>query len=83
MTNRRKSWLKLKRIKKKLKSKPCMDCSKKYPHYVMDFDHRKPTQKKFDVSDLRCGIKRLLAEIAKCDLVCANCHRERSHKRQK
>jgi len=28
------------------------------------------------------GIERLKAEIAKCDVVCANCHRERTHKRR-
>jgi hypothetical protein len=62
------------------KDRPCLDCGGQYPHYMMDFDHRDPTTKEFNVGN---GTGRseqtLLAEIAKCDLVCANCHRERTH----
>ncbi len=60
---------------------PCYDCGIQYPHYVMDFDHRDPKTKEFNVSGaFRRGMsnKRLEAEIAKCDLVCSNCHRERT-----
>lgn len=62
------------------KNKPCMDCGESYPYYVMDFDHRDPAEKEFNVSVLRrgWGKDRILAEIQKCDLVCANCHRERT-----
>jgi hypothetical protein len=57
-----------------------MDCKKKYPPYVMDFDHRDRSEKAFEVGrGLYVSIKRLLIEIAKCDVVCANCHRERTH----
>lgn len=58
-----------------LKSKPCMDCRRKYPPYVMQFDHRDPKQKRFQVAMMVTRpIPVILAEIAKCDLVCANCH---------
>lgn len=61
------------------KDKPCADCGVQYPHYVMDFDHL--TDKSFNIG--RDGAKgtmeRLLKEIAKCEVVCANCHRERTH----
>lgn len=63
-------------------SKPCADCGRRYPHYVMDFDHRDPTTKKFNIGHLSrdvAGEKAILDEIAKCDLVCSNCHRERTH----
>jgi hypothetical protein len=66
----------------RLKSDPCMDCGKNFPHYVMDFDHRDPAIKRKDVSAL---VKRMvtwgsvLEEIAKCDLVCACCHRLRTY----
>jgi hypothetical protein len=66
----------------KLKSVPCADCHKKYPFYVMDFDHVRG-KKKFIMG--RCGNlkwKRVLKEIAKCDVVCANCHRTRTYKRR-
>lgn len=65
----------------KLKDKPCVDCGKSYPPYVMHFDHLK--DKEFNVSQgyrLK-GHKAVLLEIEKCDLVCANCHAERTHRR--
>lgn len=67
----------------KLKSRPCLDCKRRYPPYVMDFDHVKG-RKSFQVSIARrlwVSVARILKEIAKCELVCANCHRERTHKR--
>lgn len=65
-------------IVNKAKDKPCADCGKRYPPYVMDLDHR--GDKFTDVSKMKSySIQRLLAEIAKCDVVCANCHRERTH----
>ena len=68
------------------KDKPCMDCGNRYPPICMDFDHipeRGP--KLFNVS-VAAGklllMKKLAAEIAKCDVVCANCHRLRTEKRR-
>lgn len=65
------------------KSVPCMDCGVKYPPYVMDFDHRNPKEKFLNICQMRkrrMAIKKILEEMAKCDVVCANCHRERSNK---
>lgn len=60
--------------------KPCTDCGIQYNPWVMQFDHRKPEDKIDDISKgLSWGIKKLLAEIRKCDVVCANCHAERSY----
>jgi hypothetical protein len=57
-----------------------MDCGIKYPSYVMDFDHRDPTTKLFAIgAAYSVAEKRLRDEISKCDVVCANCHRERTH----
>lgn len=66
------------------KSAACMDCGAKYPPYVMDFDHRESSDKVGGVGSMAmsCSFQRLEAEIAKCDLVCANCHRERTHRRR-
>lgn len=66
------------------KSRPCMDCGVQYPHYVMDFDHREGEIKAIEVSRLRTqgSWRRVKEEIAKCDLVCSNCHRERTHRRR-
>jgi len=67
------------------KSTPCVDCGKSYPHYVMDFDHvPERGEKKFNLSQhSRRGIswQNIGEEIIKCDVVCSNCHRERTHKR--
>ncbi len=60
--------------------KPCMDCGQTYPHYVMDFDHR--GDKKFNVShsiNAQYSFKKIQQEIDKCDLICSNCHRVRTH----
>lgn len=63
------------------KDKPCADCGKKYPHYIMDFDHIR--DKKYNVADIvkKCSMKMLLEEIDKCEVVCSNCHRERTWRR--
>ena len=62
-------------------SKSCLDCNKYYPYYVMDFDHLQ--HKDFNINYLMSTgrIGALKKEIEKCELVCSNCHRERSHKR--
>lgn len=65
------------------KNKPCKDCGKTYPSYVMDLDHCRG-QKEFTISHWKMGsldIEQLKAEIAKCDAVCSNCHRIRTHNR--
>lgn len=68
---------------RELKSKPCTDCGKTYHWFVMDFDHVRG-EKKGNVSTLlQIGksLGRLLEEVAKCDLVCSNCHRLRTWNR--
>jgi hypothetical protein len=69
-------------LMKELKSGPCVDCGVSYPYYVMHFDHI-GTDKVADVSKLLTlkAWQTVLDEIAKCELVCANCHAERTHQR--
>src|ERR1041384_953915 len=59
---------------------PCMDCGVYYPHYVMDYYHRDPNTKYKSVATLlsRSSMEVIMLEISKCDLVCSNCHRERT-----
>ena len=67
------------------KSKPCTDCNLKYPPYVMEFDHIPGKGEKIaDISRMAFdyGLSLIQEEIKKCELVCANCHRERTYKRQ-
>lgn len=65
------------------KDLPCSDCGNKYPPWVMDWDHRDGETKLSNVSRLGATKwrKAVIEEIAKCDLVCANCHRQRTHDR--
>jgi hypothetical protein len=69
----------------KIKNRPCADCGKIYPPWVMDFDHREADLKIGTVSYLTfrklLKFDKILEEIEKCDLVCANCHRERTYQR--
>lgn len=67
-----------------VKDNPCTDCGNRFPPCVMDFDHLDPKQKKFGIaSGSTYTVERLKEEIAKCELVCANCHRIRTHKRRR
>lgn len=63
---------------------PCDDCGRSFPTCSMDYDHRDAETKSFGVSyAARVGKRReaVMAEIAKCDLVCSNCHRVRTKMR--
>jgi hypothetical protein len=75
-------------IEEKLRRGSCMDCAMEVTreNYVcFDFDHRNPAEKSFNVSQKSRDVAEstLQAEFAKCDLVCANCHRLRTHKQMK
>jgi hypothetical protein len=64
------------------KDRPCADCGQSYPHYVMEFHHSDRTSKEFTIG-ARTGCvsdQRLREEIAKCIVLCSNCHQIREHK---
>jgi hypothetical protein len=63
------------------KDKPCHDCKQTYPVVVMEFDHARGEKVTTVSSMTSYPIAAVLAEIAKCDVVCANCHKLRSHAR--
>lgn len=63
----------------KQKNRPCTDCGKEYPSCVMDFDHLGDKDFTIASSKLNLSKETLAAEIAKCEVVCANCHRIRTH----
>jgi len=64
-----------------LKSGPCADCGLKFVPCQMDFDHRDPATKVKGLAQMFHWARgKILAEVAKCDLVCANCHRDRTQK---
>jgi hypothetical protein len=51
-----------------------------YPYYAMDFDHRPDEIKLYGPHRLpkEGSWIKAKAEVAKCDIVCANCHRFRT-----
>jgi hypothetical protein len=77
------SYLKRREFVRQMKSRPCADCGIQYPYYVMDFDHREGEVKKYALNNTdRMTMRAILCEIKKCDVVCSNCHRERTHRRR-
>jgi hypothetical protein len=60
----------------------CVDCKVKYPYYKLDFDHVRG-EKRDNLSRMTrwYSYDEVMEEIKKCDIVCSNCHRERTHKR--
>jgi hypothetical protein len=61
----------------------CIDCGEKYPYYMLDLDHIS-NNKSFNLSNYRShthDIEIIKAEIDKCEVVCANCHRLRTYQR--
>lgn len=68
---RRKAW-----ILEYKKTHSCK-CGESHPACI-DFHHRNPKDKKFEISDNTKGrsLKTLKEEVAKCIVLCANCHRK-------
>ncbi len=62
-----------------LATHPCVDCGETNP-YVLEFDHRGGKER--NVSEMilsgTYSIERVAAEISKCDVRCANCHRRKT-----
>jgi hypothetical protein len=65
--------------------RPCADCGQTYHPAAMQWDHLPGAEKVASVADLcrKNNRGRVLEEIAKCELVCANCHAVRTFQRQR
>lgn len=66
-----------------LKDVPCADYGGRFDSVVMDFDHVRG-KKLFNIAvavGTQKGRLKILAEIEKCEVVCANCHRLRTKER--
>ena len=63
------------------KTHPCLDCGETDP-VVLEFDHLR--DKSFDITQKLISYRwqRILDEIEKCEVVCANCHRRRTARRR-
>jgi hypothetical protein len=68
----------------KFKRGACLDCGLVIDQRTIvciDFDHRDPQDKSFTISYLmdKAHPSDIIAEMAKCDAVCRNCHAIRTH----
>jgi hypothetical protein len=61
---------------------PCTDCRQRYPYYVMEFDHAHGPKKMKVSAMTSLHMGAIIRELSKCDIVCANCHRARTHFRR-
>jgi len=65
--------------------KTCADCGQAYPPWVLQFDHLDASKKQAAVANMATrgpSLARVEKEIAKCEIVCANCHAERTYRRR-
>ena len=71
---RKSFWKWFKELKQTFKCKQCGEDR----WWVLDFHHKNPKDKDEEVSKIvrHCNKKRVLNEINKCDILCANCHRD-------
>lgn len=65
-------------------SKGCADCGYDKHPSALEFDHLPGTEKLFNIGEkvASYAIERIWAEIAKCEVVCANCHAIRTAARR-
>lgn len=60
----------------------CSDCKEDYPYWILELDHVRGTK----IGNLSVMVKQntleeVIAELEKCDVVCSNCHRNRTWNR--
>jgi hypothetical protein len=63
------------------KRNPCTDCGESDP-IVLEFDHLRDKSFSIGTKLTQFRWQRILDEIKKCEVVCANCHRRRTAERR-
>jgi hypothetical protein len=76
---------KVRRFLQEYKSnKCCADCGENYPYWIMEFDHifdnKNFTIGQFSSKTVNLDI--IKEEISKCEVVCSNCHKNRTFNRK-
>lgn len=72
-----------------LRLRPCADCGQTFPPCCMEFDHRQgreitgrdSPEAIANMKNSPVSLTRLIEEIRACDVICANCHAIRTHRR--
>lgn len=62
----------------------CAGCKLDHPHWRLQFDHLPDHTKRRDLAYLAgqgYSLKTIITEIMKCEVVCANCHADRTWSR--
>lgn len=77
----RKLYMARTKLLRAFKDQPCADCGLRYPDHVMQFDHIVPNGKKSLSGRSTMSLKKLIEELAECEVVCANCHCIRTFQR--
>jgi len=68
-----------------LSANQCVSCGTK-DILVLEFDHKEPKEKSFNIGKAVGGkerlinLEQLIAEVAKCDVMCRNCHQRKTHR---
>ena len=68
------------KLRRFLLAHPCVKCGESDP-VVLEFDHIDPSRKLFSISQGYMGgqpWRNVQAEIDKCQVLCANCHKRRT-----
>ena len=58
----------------------CSDCKENFPYWIMEFDHLR--DKEFNLSSFSlktASLEKVKEEIKKCEVVCSNCHKNRTY----
>ena len=59
----------------------CTDCKESYPYWILEFDHLSDKDFTIGKEGREKNLETLKCEIEKCEIVCANCHRNRTFTR--
>jgi len=62
----------------------CEECGEIFESHILDFHHLDPSTKEFELSVSNLTDQqwpKVLAEVDKCQMLCANCHRQK-HKEE-
>lgn len=79
--NRKRRQAEVRLLLNELKDFPCADCGNRYKPWQIDFDHVHGTKMANIARMLTASDVQIMDEVAKCEVVCANCHRDRTHRR--
>ena len=75
-----KRWIQRKLKVIEQKGNRCYDCKNSYEYYVYDLHHLNPSEKDMQWDKMRLmNERKMQEEVAKCVLLCSNCHRIRHH----